>query len=144
MKKTSITALISLLAITTQAQATESFDPFKDREFIFDSLHICTILAGIYLITSFLLQLFKNGMSYRLKNRMLDKGTEENIVRELLLPEKKDNKKYILQWFFLLASIGVGLLLVHITGRFGIHSLAILALSFAAGFGAYYYFAGKN
>jgi uncharacterized membrane protein SpoIIM required for sporulation len=140
MKKISLTTAISLFFLAAQAQPQENFDPFKDRDFIFDALHICTILFAIYLISSFLLQIFKSGMLYRIKNRILDKGTEENIVRELLLPEKKENKNYILQWFFMLIALGIGLLLVGFTRPFGLHSIAILAFSVAAGFGSSYYF----
>ena len=142
MKKISITALISFIALGAQAQ--ENFDPFKDRDFIFDAMHICTMLIAIYLIASFILQAIKTAMTARIKNRILDKSPEENIVRELLRPEKKDNKKEILQWFFMLVAIGIGLLLVKIIMPFGLHSLAILALSIAAGFGGYYYFSRQT
>jgi len=144
MKKISITAFISLITFGAQAQSQENFDPFKDREFIFDALHICAIIIVIYLISSFILQAIKAAMTTRIKNRILDKGTEENIVRELLRPEKKDNMKDILQWFFMLVAVGVGLLLVKIILPFGLHSLAILALSIAAGFGGYYYFSRQT
>lgn len=142
MKKISITVFISCVALVAEAQ--ENFDPFRDREFFFDTMHICAILAIIYLVSSFILQILKNAISYRIKNRILDKGTDENIVRELLQPEKKGNKSYVLQWFFILAAIGIGLLLVRLTIPFGLHSIAILALSMAAGFGAYYYFARQT
>jgi hypothetical protein len=142
MKKISITGLISFFAMGAQAQ--ENFNPFKDRDFIFDALHIGTTLIAIYLISSFILQAIKAAMTARIKNRILDKGTEENIVRELLRPEKKESKKYILQWFFMLAAVGLGLLIVKIVMPFGLHSLAILALSVAAGFGAYYYFSRQT
>jgi hypothetical protein len=140
MKKIKLTVVVSLLAIVTQAQDHQNFDPFKDRDFLFDSLHIGAMLIAIYLISSFILQIFKSGMTNRLKNRMLDKGTEENIVRELLQPDKKENKNYILQWFFILVSIGVAFLLLMITRPFGLYSISIIAFSVAAGFGAYYYF----
>jgi hypothetical protein len=42
------------------------------------------------------------------------------------------------------ASIGVGLILVRLIQPFGLHSLAILAFSIAAGFGAYYYFSREQ
>ena len=146
MKKITITTFTFLLAGALKAQAPlpEPFDAFKDRDFLFDTLHIIAILFAIYLISSFILQIFRNAMSYRIKNRILDKGTEENIVREILLPEKKENKLYILQWFFMLTAIGVGLLLVGLTRPFGLHSVAILAFSIAAGFGAYYYFSKEK
>jgi hypothetical protein len=144
MKKISLTIAVSLLAMVTQAQDHQNFDPFKDRDFLFDALHIGTMLIAIYLIASFILQIFKVGMTARIKNRMLDKGTEENIVRELLQPDKKENKNYILQWFFIMVAIGVAFLLLMFTSPFGLHSLAIIAFSIAAGFGAYYYFTKQN
>ena len=144
MKKISLTTVVSLLALATQAQNHEYFDPFKDRDFLFDALHIGTMLIAIYLIASFILQIFKAGMTARIKNRMLDKGTEENIVKELLQPDKKENKNYILQWFFIMVAIGVAFLLLMLTSPFGLHSLAIIAFSIAAGFGAYYYFTRQN
>ena len=144
MKKISLTVVISLMAIAIQAQDRENFEPLKDRDFLFDVLHIGTMLIAIYLIASFILQIFKAGMTARIKNRMLDKGTEENIVKELLQPDKKENKNYILQWFFIMVAIGVAFLLLMLTSPFGLHSLAIIAFSIAAGFGAYYYFTRQN
>ncbi|HEX3079071.1 MAG TPA: hypothetical protein VHQ04_01350 [Puia sp.] len=144
MKKISLTMFISLLVVAAQAQEHENFDPFKDRDFLFDALHIGTMLIAIYLIASFILQIFKAGMTARIKNRMLDKGTEENIVKELLQPDKKENKNYILQWFFIMVAIGIAFLLLMMTSPFGLHSLAIIAFSIAAGFGAYYYFTRQN
>jgi len=144
MKKISLTVVVSFLALATQAQDRQNFDPFKDRDFLFDVLHIGTMLIAIYLIASFILQIFKAGMTARIKNRMLDKGTEENIVKELLQPDKKENKNYILQWFFIMVAIGIAFLLLMLTSPFGLHSLAIIAFSIAAGFGAYYYFTRQN
>lgn len=143
MKKIISTSFFVGIAFFASAQAPENFDPFKDRQLYFDCLNICAVLMVIYLISAFILKIFQGAYSYRLKSRMLDKGTEENIVRQLVQPDKKDNQKYILQWFFMLLAIGAGLMLVKFIHPFGIHSLAIMAFSLAAGFGAYYYF-GKQ
>jgi hypothetical protein len=139
MKKTLATAAVLSFTIAAQAQD-NNFDPFKDRQLYFDILNICGVLAVIYLLSSFIMLILKQHYNYRIRNRMLDKGTEENIVRQLLPPDKKDNRNYILQWFCMLAAIGAGLILVSLIRPFGLHSLAILAFSLAAGFGAYYYF----
>jgi len=138
MKKILGTAII--LGFVLVAQAQDNFDPLRDRQLYFDILNISAILTGMYLISSFILQIFRQHYGYRIKNRMLDKGTEENVVRQMLQPEKKENKNHILQWFFTLAAIGIGLILVTVIRPYGLRSLAILALSLAAGFGAYYYF----
>ena len=142
MKKILSTTAVLCFAVAARAQ--ENFDPLKDRQLYFDVLNICAVLAVIYLISSFLLQMIRNHYNFRIKNRILDKGTEENIVRQLLQPEKKENKNYILQWFCLLAAIGAGLFLVNLIRPFGLHSLAIMAFSIAAGFGAYYYFSRER
>ena len=42
------------------------------------------------------------------------------------------------------AAIGAGIFLVSWIRPFGLHSLAILALSMAAGFGAYFYFSRQT
>jgi hypothetical protein len=142
MKKLLSTTAILCFAFAAHAQ--DNFDPLKDRQLYFDSLNISAVLIGIYLISSFIQRLLRQYYYYRIKNRMLDKGTEENIVRQLLQPDKKDNNNYILQWFCMLAAIGAGLLLVSWVRPFGLHSLAILAFSVAAGFGAYYYFSRQK
>ena len=144
MKKIISTAIILSFVFVARAQAPENFDPLRDRELFFDTLNITGILAGMYLISSFILQIFRQHYNYRIKNRILDKGTEENVVRQILQPDKKENKNYTLQWFFTLAAIGIGLILVNLIQPYGIRSLAILALSVAAGFGAYYYFTRES
>ena len=93
MKKIGLTVVVSLMAVATQAQNHENFDPFKDRDFLFDALHISTMLIAIYLIASFILQIFKAGMTARIKNRMLDKGTEENIVKRTFATRQKRKQK---------------------------------------------------
>jgi hypothetical protein len=139
MKKFITTASICCFAFAVQAQD-NNFDPLKDRQLYFDILNICAVLAVMYVVSTFIMQVLRHHYNYRIKNRMLDKGTEENIVRQLLQPEKKENKNDTLQWFCMMAAIGAGLILVSLTRPFGLHSLAILAFSMAAGFGAYYYF----
>jgi hypothetical protein len=144
MKKLLTTASILFVAFAAQAQPQDVFDPSKDRQLYFDILNICGVLTTVYLIASLLMQLLKQHYNYRIKNRMLDKGTEENIVRQLLQPDKKENKNYYLLWFCMLTGIGAGLILVSLIRPFGLHSLAILAFSMAAGFGAYYYFTRES
>lgn len=139
MKKLSATLVIILSAFAAQAQDSP-FDPMHDRQLYFDCLNIGAVMIVIYLISSFILQIIRQATTYRIKNRMLDRNTEVAVVREILQPDKKENKNYILQWFCMMAAIGAGLLLVNLTKPYGMHSLSILAFSLAAGFGAYYYF----
>lgn len=142
MKKIFATASILSIAIASKAQ--DSFDPLKDRQLYFEVLNICAVLTGMYLISSFIQRMLKQYYGHRIRNRILDKGTEETIVREILQPDKNETKNHTLQWFCMLAAIGAGLMLVNWIRPFGLHSLAILAFSVAAGFGAYYYFSRER
>jgi hypothetical protein len=59
MKKISLTVIVSLLAIATQAQDHENFEPFNDRDFLFDVFTYRHMLIAIYLIASFILQILR-------------------------------------------------------------------------------------
>jgi hypothetical protein len=138
MKKT-ITA-VAILFTSFAAKAQDNFDPFTDRQFIFDAFNICSIVLVIYLITAFFLQLMKQNLDYRLKSKIIEKGTAENIVTQLMQPTAKKPRSNVLQWVFILTGIGVGFTAIKLSRPFGLHSLAIMAFCIAGGFAGYFYF----
>jgi hypothetical protein len=140
MKKT--LASLSLLVISLASNAQDNnFEPLKDRQFIFDIMNICAVLLVIYLLCNFILRLIKNSLDFKLKNKIIDKQTPEPVIGQLVQSEtNQEKRKYLLQWFFVLAAIGVGFIIISLTVPFGLHSLAIMALSIATGLGGYYYF----
>jgi hypothetical protein len=142
MKKTIIA--VAILTSTFAAFAQDNREPLVDRSLVFSVVNICAIILVIYLISSFILQLIRQNFDYRLKSKILEKGTAENIVNQLVKPDEKDQGNTILQWFFVLAGIAVGFTIMHFTEPFGLHSLAIMAFSVAAGFGGHYYFSRRN
>jgi FtsH-binding integral membrane protein len=135
-------ALIALAILTSSiaAYAEDKPEPLITRELVFDVIHVCLFLLVIYLITSFILQLVRQNFDYRLKNRIIEKGTDENIVGQLLQPEKTNPANTLLQWFCTLTGIGLGFTIMNFTQPIGLHSLAIMAFSVAAGLGIYYLF----
>lgn len=140
MKKILLTLTIIATAFTASAQET-NFDPFKDRQFIFDSFNICAVLLVIYLLSNFIFRIIKQSLEFKLKNKIIDKGTDSPVVAQLLQPEtNKEKRNYLLQWFFILTAIGIGFGIMSLSRPFGLHSLAIMAFSIAAGFGGYYFF----
>jgi uncharacterized membrane protein YcjF (UPF0283 family) len=145
MKKINITLVALLLSMASFAQDNqEIFDPFKDRQFVFDILNISAVLLVVYGIASFILQIIKNSLDFKLKNRILEKQAPSDIISQLLQPNRKEGREIVMQWFFVLAGIGVGLTLVNLFKPFGLHSLAILAFSVSAGFLGYYLFGKKK
>ena len=141
MKKIITFSAILLTTLAAHAEQTDPpFEPFKDRQFIFDMLNIMAVLSVIYLLSNFILQIIRQSIDYRLKNRILDKGTPENIVTQLVKADKKESGQTALQWFFVLGGIALGFTILHFIDSFGLHSLAIMAFCIAAGFAGSYYF----
>jgi len=137
-----IIVIVMLFSIAVKAQS--NYDPFRDNAYILDMSHIFATLVVIFLITTFILTLVKLFFDHRIKNRMIDKGVSENVVSQLLQPDKKDNSNIAIKWFIIFAGIGVGLTLIDVFQPFGIHSLAIMSFCIAAGFLGYYYFTKRT
>jgi FtsH-binding integral membrane protein len=142
MKKIIIAAAI--LTSTIVANAQDKQEPLIDRELVFDVVHICTVVLIIYLISSFILQLIRQNLDYRLKSKIIEKQPNEHVVGQLVPTDKTNPANNILQWFCTLMGIAIGFLIMTFTQPFGLHSLAIMAFSVAAGLGSYYLFTRRN
>jgi hypothetical protein len=125
------------------AYAQDKPEPLVNRELIFDLVHICTVLLIIYMISSFILQLVRNNFDFRLKNKIVERQTDEQIVSQIVRPDKPTPFNSILQWICALVAIGVGFLIIGATEPYGLHSLAIMALCVAAGLVVYYFIAKR-
>ena len=102
------------------------------------------VLIAIFLFTTFFLNLIRSFLDSKLKNRLVEKGATEDLVSQLLQPLKTESRLEPLKWFSILSGIGLGLSLIDAFQPLGIHSLAIMAFSLAAGFLAYYFFTKKS
>jgi FtsH-binding integral membrane protein len=142
MKKTLLA--LAILTSTVTAYAQDAHEPLIDRGLVFDMVNLCGIVLVIYLISAFILQLFRQNLDYRLKSKIVEKGTAENIISQLIQPDKKDPRNMILQWLCTLSGIGLGFILMMVTRPIGLHSLAIMAFCVVAGLGAYYFFTRPN
>lgn len=125
------------------AYAEDKPEPLINRDFIFDFIHIIAVILVIYLISSFILQLLRSNFDFRLKSKILERQADENIVAQLIRPDRVNPLNTVLQWVCTLAAVGVGFMLIEFTQPFGLHSLAIMAFCVAAGLGLYYYVAQR-
>ena len=142
MKKALI--IIAALGGSIVAYAQDKPEPLINREFIFDLIHIIAVLLVIYLISSFILQVVRSNFDFRLKSKMLERQTEEQVVGQLVQPDKVNPFNTVLQWICALAAVGVGFLIIELTEPYGLHSLAIMAFSVAAGLIVYYRLAPRT
>lgn len=139
MKK--ITSFASLLFFSMGAFAQNNAEaprPIIDNDFMRELLTTSGVLIGLFLVSSFFLNLIRSFLDGKLKGRLIERGASEDVVNQLLQPLKTESKLEPLKWFSILAGIGLGLLLIDAFQPLGIHSLAIMAFSLAAGFLSYY------
>ena len=142
MKKAFI--ISAALGASLVAYAEDKPEPLINRDFIFDFIHVIAVLLVFYFISSFILQLVRSNFDFRLKSKILDRQTEENIVGQLVQNDRVNPMNTVLQWICALAGVGVGFMLIEFTEPFGLHSLAIMAFSVAGGLGLYYYFGRRT
>jgi len=142
MKK--LFAFIILVSTTAVAHAQSNYDILNDGGFARDLAQILAIIAVIFMLTTFIISLIKLYLDHRIRNKVIDKGVDESVVSQLLQPEKRSAGDAAIKWFIIFAGIGVGLTLINMFRPFGIHSLAIMSFSIAAGFLGYYFFTKRN
>lgn len=130
---------LAFLAVSISTYAQDKPEPLVDRGLIYDIINSISILTVVYLISAFITRIIRYNFDYRLKSKIVDRQTGEGIVSQLVQPERSDMGQTILQWFCTLLGIGIGFTIMCLTTPLGLHSLAIMAFSVAAGLGAYYF-----
>jgi hypothetical protein len=136
MKK--IITIIAFLSISLGAHAQEQFNPLADKEITLEIMRSIVLLLGLYLISAFILTLFRLFLTDRLKRALLEKGVDETVITALL-PKNKDEKSGTIKWFTILTAIAVGLTVSSFYQPMGMHSVIIMTASIALGFLAHYF-----
>ena len=103
----------------------------------------CAAIFVLLAIMVFILAVLKNFFEFRLKNKIVDKGINENITSSILQTAPKEGIHTNIKWFAILAAIGAGLMIINFTLPLGFHSLAVMAFSISLSFLGYYFFIVK-
>ena len=133
-----------MLAVCLATYAQDKPEPLVTRDLLFSTLNTVSLVFVVYLIANFLVRIIRYNFDYRLKSKIVEKQTESGIVSQLVQPEKSNTMRTILQWFCTLLGIGIGFTIMTVTQPLGLHSLAIMAFSVAAGLGTYYYLGQRS
>ncbi len=144
MKKTILFAAILLTTLVTQAQETEPYDPFRDKGFLDTMFKVSSVVVIIYLVSTFLLNMVKQFLDYKLKRKMLDKDATETIVRQLLDTKRKDSRLTAIKWAVITGGLGLGFTAIQFFPPFGIHSVMIMCFCVSLSFLCYSYFVGRS
>ena len=105
-----------------------------------DVFRTFSVIAVLLSFMFFILAVLKKIFEYRLKNKIVEKGINENIASSILQTTSKEGIHINIKWFAILAGLGAGLMIVNYTQPLGIHSLATMAFSISLSFLGYYFF----
>jgi len=136
MKRIYTTVIVLALWASAKAQ---NNNQSIDGQIKWSSFHLFEMLLTNAFFATAIIYLIKMILDDRIKNKLIEKGASDALVTQLLQPAAKGEKNIIIKWICILSSSGIGLLLVSHFQPLGIHSLAIISLSLAGGFLAYFF-----
>ncbi|WP_439883440.1 hypothetical protein ACSX1A_09735 [Pontibacter sp. MBLB2868] len=136
MKK--IFTSILLVTLTLGAQAQSQSSPLNDKASFEEFVRNVVILLMIYIVTSFILTMIKLFLDSRLKRKIVETGTSEVVVAELMAT-RKDQNKNSLKWFCALCGIASGLGVIGYFHLTDIYALMVIAFCLALGFLAHFF-----
>jgi len=135
MKKIPYIICLTMLPYLARAQSKDM--AFFDQ----DMIKICLALISTGVLLLFILEVVKQFFDYRLKNRIIELRVPEEVANAILKPETGRSS---MKWVSVFTAVGIGLTLIHFARPLGIHSVAILAFSTAAGFLGFFYYLRKS
>jgi hypothetical protein len=109
---------------------------YSHREEVFRS---GSIIFTLILVMVFVVIMVRTFLDNKLRHKILQNNVQPDSLHALLDLTPQDRKVTNLRWVYILAGIGIGLLLVS-TLPLGITAIAVMCLSLAASFLAFHWF----
>ncbi|MFN8713392.1 MAG: DUF6249 domain-containing protein [Bacteroidota bacterium] len=142
MKK--IVASILILLATVPAFAQDMLTANVDEPFVIEPVsEILLPILFMSFLVFMLVSLVKYFLEYRLKNKLIERGTPEQLSAYLSNKNDKEKQNEAIKLAILFCGLGTGLILVYLTAPIQIHSLAIMALSLGLSYLAYFFYLRK-
>jgi preprotein translocase subunit SecG len=131
MKKIYITLLLFSAAFGAHAQSNTNL--MSDRATFEEFVRDIVILLMIFMVTSFILTMIRLFLDNSLKKKIVEMGTPETIVSQLMATGKNEIRNS-LKWFCALCGIAAGLGIIGFYQLTDIYALMVIAFCLAAGF----------
>lgn len=142
MKK--IIASTLILLATVPAFAQDQLTANVDESFAIEPVsEILLPILFMSFLVFMLVSLVKYFLEYRLKNKLIERGTPEQLSAYRSNKNDKEKQNEAIKLAILFCGLGIGLILVYLTAPIQIHSLAIMALSLGVSYLAYFFYLRK-
>lgn len=140
MKKIYLTLL--LFPATLAANAQSSTNLMSDRATFEEFVRDIVILLMIFMGTSFILTMIRLILDNGLKKKMVEMGTPETVVSQLMATGKNEVRNS-LKWFCALCGIAAGLGIIGCYHLSDIYALMVIAFCLAIGFLGHFLLASR-
>jgi hypothetical protein len=140
MKKTYLTLLLFPSALAANAQSNTNL--MSDRATFEEFVRDIVILLMIFMVTSFMLTMIRLFLDNGLKKKIVEMGTPETIVSQLMATGKNEIRNS-LKWFCALCGIAAGLGIIGCYHLSDIYALMVIAFCLAIGFLGHFLLASR-
>jgi preprotein translocase subunit SecG len=140
MKKIFITLLLFSAAFGAHAQSNTGL--MSDRATFEEFVRNIVILLMIFMVTSFILTMIRLILDNGLKKKMVEMGTPESVVSQLMATGKNEARNS-LKWFCALCGIAAGLGIIGCYHLSDIYALMVIAFCLAVGFLGHFLLASR-
>ena len=140
MKKIFITLLLFSAALGAHAQSNTNL--MSDRATFEEFVRDIVILLMIFMVTSFILTMIRLLLDNGLKKKIVEMGTPETIVSQLMATGKNEIRNS-LKWFCALCGIAAGLGIIGCYHLTDIYALMVIAFCLAIGFLGHFLLASR-
>ena len=140
MKKIYITLLLFSAAFGAHAQSNTNL--MSDRATFEEFVRDIVILLMIFMVTSFILTMIRLFLDNSLKKKIVEMGTPETIVSQLMATGKNEIRNS-LKWFCALCGIAAGLGIIGCYHLTDIYALMVIAFCLAIGFLGHFLLASR-
>src|SRR5690348_1618215 len=96
MKRIAGILIIAIVPLTATAQ---SNFPWLNSNNNMEAFRICASIFVLALVMIFILAILKRILEFRIKNRIVEKGVNENLASFILKPAKEEDGTINFKWF---------------------------------------------
>ncbi|MCQ6960744.1 hypothetical protein [Mucilaginibacter aquariorum] len=140
MKKIFITLLLLPGALVAHAESNTSL--MSDRATFEEFVRNIVILLMIFMVTSFILTMIRLFLDNGLKKKMVEMGTPETVVSQLMATGKNEVRNS-LKWFCALCGIAAGLGIIGCYHLSDIYALMVIAFCLSISFLGHFLLASR-
>jgi hypothetical protein len=130
--------MVGFLAVVLDTHGQGGADAFTSTSAFDRVTAVLSVILVVYIISAFILAITRLILQSWIKNKMVGKAMQEDVIASILQHDKKEVVFDALKWAIIFTGSGVGLLICSLFPPPGMHTLSIMCFALAVSFFVYY------